>query len=256
MRTAVRAVLLFLGLLGLVILLSTIYTRSIREQPMATAGASKPVAWHPALRDGAAALKAGRLAEAHELLQSVPVDDPSYVVALDRLAEVQHREGNDDAALETAREVVRLQPGNPEACLGLARLHYRMGQAEQAEHAALLALELQPDHSAARYFVALCRAAQGRLPEALRSYDRAIASDTEGNRIVQALAELEQLSTADAQAAVPHYVLAYLATRLGKPDVALEELERFLRLNPEGPAADLARTRLEELREEQKAAID
>lgn len=261
MRMAVRAALLFLALLGLVVALSTIYTRTLKptpdSRPPSAAGlGSDPGELHPALSEGIEALNADRLDEARELLEAVPATDSGYALALNSLAELHRRAGDDEASLAMALEVSHLQPDNPEAQLALARVHYRMGHPDEAELCALRAIELAPEHPGAKYLVALFRTAQDDVAGAIRSYGRAIDHNPDQQHIFRALSDLQLLADASPDAGLPHYALAYFATRLGNSDLAEEELESYLRLSPEGAAADLARTKLVEIRLERGEATE
>ena len=62
--------------------------------------------------------------------------------------------------------------------------------------------------------------------------------------VLQALADLSQLHTDQPEHPEVHYALAFFADTLRSPEQEKIELEHYLELAPEGPAADVARRKL------------
>jgi hypothetical protein len=82
------------------------------------------------------------------------------------------------------------------------------------------------------------------VARAVQAYGRAIARDTQGAHFLQARLDLQKLRDERPDLAASHYLLAFVANRLGERAEERFELEQFLLLEPEGPAAELAREKL------------
>ncbi len=132
----------------------------------------------------------------------------------------------------------------------LAWLEYRLGDFEAAELCALRVLEIEPEDATTRYGVALFRLMQGRLPEAMDTYRRAMEQNTSREQITEALERLLVAHEERPDAPQVHYALAFFAESLGRPEQEIEELRHYLATEPTGPTAELARTRLAEVRAE------
>ena len=261
MKLDARTILLAGGLLVLLALGVYSLSRSLSESfdPDRTAvgeGRSAPPAapaeLHPDLAAGLEALKKDDLQLARELLEKVPASHPTYSVALHRLSAVYERSGENRLALEALDRLVGIQPDNPETHLALGWALYRSGRFDQAELAALHALEVEPQHLTARYDVALFRVAMGEVADAVRAYHRALGMDRQRRHLVRAETHLRELESQLPELADVHYALAYFGKVLGAREQEAASLERYLAIAPQGPVADVARARLEEAR----AALD
>ena len=120
------------------------------------------------------------------------------------------------AAVEQAREVLRVAPGTGDPLLVLAQLLARAGDPVGAEVNARLALELMPQSVAAWVVLARAFAATARPADAVTAYDHALS-----------------LAPAFADAVVER---AYVLQVNGRPADAVAGYEAALRLVPNQPA--------------------
>jgi len=135
------------------------------------------------LADGLAAIKDNRLEDARASLERVPNDDPGYLVALRRLADVQTSLGDFQGALASLDHLSSMQVDTADALQLSSHLQYRLGDYAGAELSILRAMEINDSDPALRYELGLFRVAQGRLPEAIATYDRAIERDPSRTRL-------------------------------------------------------------------------
>ena len=257
MSQSVRTVLVFCGLLIAVIAASFFYSRTIRGVPdgsgppagsAAGPPAADPRALHPEVTAGIDALRAQQYEQARQHLESIPSTDPSYLVALQNLGTVHSALGDFERSLATLNELAELQPDDPHVLLSLAWAQHRLDLDVEAELSTLRALEVDPSNLVARYNVAYFRVARGGLAGAIRAYHRAVQQDVSQIHILRAAQDLEQLLVRRPEQAEVHYALAYFARVLGQPSVEQKELEAYLSIESAGPAADVARQRLAEVR--------
>ena len=254
MNPVVRIALLFGALLAVVIAGSYYYSRSLEPAGTVGAPAASPGpllsvghAVHENLSRGLAAIQDSRLEDARASLEQVPVDDAGYLVALRHLAQVRAKLGDFAGAREALERLHAMQVETQDTVSLLAEIQYRLGDYAGAELSVLRAIEIDDSKSSLRYQLALFRVAQGQLPEAIATYERAIAGDANRDTLGQALDHLMALHEAHRELPAVHYALAYFGRRLTQPDVEREELQHFLALETTGQAADIARNRLAEL---------
>ncbi len=138
----------------------------------------------------------------------------------------RQREGDEDAAIAMARDILREHPDHARAhyCLGL--LLYRAGLLDEATPHFSKALELDPHDAYALYSVAQCEEQQGKLEAALEKYEQAMAIDP-------------MLRSSYLRA-------SQVNRRLGRNDEAQELLEQFERLanNPQSRLIEAKYTRM------------
>jgi tetratricopeptide (TPR) repeat protein len=254
MNPAIRTVLVFLGLLILVIAASLYFVRTTREAPgernPATApGQAAAPALHPDVVAGLEALREFRTADARALFERVPETDPGYGEALKNIANMQWQEGDFTGALKSFSDLTAILPNDAVNYINLSWAQYRLGLIADSEVSTLRAIEVAPDLLAARYNVALFRLAQGDIPMAMIAYNRAMRRDGALEYVGQAREHLLQLQAERPDFPDVHYALAYFANSFGNRQQEIEELERYLAMNPEGPAVEVARARLSEARE-------
>jgi tetratricopeptide (TPR) repeat protein len=222
---------------------------STAREPAAEAESEEPAVLHPGVLAAREAIDARDLLEARRQLETVPPEDPSYVLALSNLTTIYASLGELELASKTYRALGELKSDEPSVFVGLGWVEYRLGRLDQAEFAALRAIELVPEDPEPRYNVAFFRLVQGRLPEATLAYHRAMKLDFEMAYVNTARGHLLRLQEERPDFADLHYALAYIANSLGDRRAEMEELERYLALNPEGPTVAVARARLDEARE-------
>lgn len=105
--------------------------------------------------------------------------------------------------------VLEGEPRHVEARVNLGRLQQEAGELKAAEESYRRALEVKPDPTAF-FNLAILLEDQGRFPEAIRSYESALALE--------------------GQLADAHYNLASLLERLGDPRGALRHLHAYRKL--------------------------
>ena len=148
------------------------------------------------------------------------------------------------------KKLVVLQPRNADVRATTAWAYYRLGRLVEAEIFALAAIDINPQHLGARYNLGLFRLAGGSLPRAIDSYRDVMLDDPEGLHVTRALEDLLYLAQERPEFADAHYGLAYFSNAMGQIELEVEHLEKYLALNPSGPAVEVARTRLAEARKE------
>lgn len=210
-----------------------------RRPESATAG--EP---NPSIDAAVIAIRAGQFDEARKLLEQVDENDASYTVALSHLALVFETQGELEQALVTYDRLLSFEPDNIEALFGRGRTLFLADRYAEAEFATLRTLELAPQHVPARYQIALIRIAEGRLESGINAYLRAMDQSRDESRVLDALQDLSNLQQRKPDLAEAHYALAFFANTLGSTEQEVAELELYLEMQPEGPVADQARSRL------------
>jgi tetratricopeptide (TPR) repeat protein len=258
MNPVIKTILLLAGLLAVVIAGSYYYSRTMKpgnaddtstpesstDAPQIYIGAEL----HPDLDAGIKALQDNRLEEARARLEAVPETDRGYLLARQNLSRVLIRLGDLEGARRELERLADLQLDTPELLTGLAWLQYRLLDYEAAELSALRALEIDAEDAELRYSLGLFRLAQGRLPEAIDTYNRAMEQDPGRPTVSAALEKLIELHEERPDLAQVHYALAFFAKSLSRRELEIEELEHFLATDPQGSTAAVARERLEEAR--------
>ena len=143
---------------------------------------------------------------------------------LDLAAELS-ADGHLDDACEALRAILQANPPTPEVVFTLAELLYRSGDLTAARERFYMAIELDPDHLAAR-------ASLGCLLWEMGEHELAIAA-LDG--VVR-----QQPDFADA-----HWQLAGILEEIGRIEEAKHHLREFLSLAPESPWTDAAREKLD-----------
>jgi tetratricopeptide (TPR) repeat protein len=254
MKTQWKLPLVIGGLLVLVVICSYFYSLTLRGSTTEPVSSSAPAEQeiapaavrHPDLEAGLAALRDDRLDEAQTLLEGVPSTDPSYLLALHNLAGLYLRQGKLESSAQALERLNTLQPDDAALQVSLGWAYFRLRRYPDAELEVLRALEVAPDHLPARFNVALFRVAQGKLPEAIRAYERAMAHPDAAGYVERGRRELAALVTALPGRPETHYALAYLASKTGSREEEIRQLERYLEMGPEGDAVEVARERLTE----------
>ena len=93
----------------------------------------------------------------------------------------------------------------------------------------------------------LFRLAAGRTVEAIPAYKRAMEADTGRRHVTEALMQLFTLGAERPDLPGVHYIAAFFANAMRRPELERQELERFLAAESSGPIAANARTQLDAL---------
>ncbi len=191
------------------------------------------------------------LTAAEERYQEALTKDARFVPASLRLAALWQRKGKAAAAIEVLKSAEAA--GAPAAGLQIAfgEALIAAKSADKAEAVFRKALAGDAKLGAARLGLAAALEAQGKLGEARTELDKTVAElpDTPGlrERLGQVLVKLGHKDTALAQyqaeiatgkaTATLRVAMAKLAIDIGKPELAVAELEKMVVDNPGGPDA-------------------
>jgi tetratricopeptide (TPR) repeat protein len=203
------------------------------------------------------------------------------------LASVHFRQGKFRDAIAAYQEVLRVNPGNLEAQLGVAQSCLQLEDFAAAERELRKLLgerESQPTAQARRELAEICFR-QGRYPEAVRLLREAIERGDRSGEMwfllgqaleaaarearvqsrpqdeiqrneADAVAALEEALRLDPSRAQAHYVLASIARRQGRSQAAAASLGAFRKLKGEAPTVDLAGAAHAEAAFEVRTAIE
>jgi predicted TPR repeat methyltransferase len=128
--------------------------------------------------EGIGHFEAGRLHEARACFEQCLALTPGRPSVMGNLGVTLFRLGHAREALPLLREATSAEPDFRDGWAALGLAHEALGEWAPAHEALSRALALQPDGAPALWFsLGQCAMRQGRLPEALRAFDRAIALD-------------------------------------------------------------------------------
>jgi tetratricopeptide (TPR) repeat protein len=184
-----------------------------------------------------------------ELMQTTPVTPE----LLNTMAVVELKLGKTDDAVRTLEELLKTSPGYLNASILLARARLIQKDPKGAEEALKEAAERAPNNSEPQISLAAFFVATNRPAEAEQALHRALDMDAHNARALRDLAILQnklgrkkdaedtfkRLSGLGQEDYDPLYPLFLFSE--GRKDEALRELERLVRVHPQGRAA---RTRL------------
>jgi tetratricopeptide (TPR) repeat protein len=205
-------------------------------------------------RAGADALAACDFSRASRLFGEIVAADPRAHAAWNALSVVAARAGFADIAVEHARRALELDRRNVVYLNNLAIAQAELGLLEECEATLRKALKAKPVYVEALYNLGKVLVKQGRLDEALKSYQRAHAIDADfpalrrnlalvyrslGQplRAIALLREAQQSSPSDQD--VPPVLGAVLCDAEG-PAAALAYLAEVVERHPDWPDARLA----------------
>ncbi|MTI80661.1 MAG: tetratricopeptide repeat protein [Firmicutes bacterium] len=149
-------------------------------------------------------------------------DNPEDTKTLSELASLYMISGKGDKAVTTYKKLIELQPDNVEVKLNLASLYFNQQQYDKAKDQINQALQIQPDNLNARMNLAT-----------IYFYD---------NKFEEAEKEVKKVLEASEDNAGAHQLYAYIMAN-GKEDYksAVEEIDKFIELEKEGPAVEQAK---------------
>lgn len=136
--------------------------------------------------------------------------------------------GGTEDAIRIYLRVIAMRPEWLEPHINLGCLSYQVGRLDEACDAFRKALAIFPDHAIAHFNLGCALDELGELDEAVEHLARAV-----------------QLVPDHADA---HFNLASVYEKRGDKQLALEHWLNYLRFQPQGPWADYARTRMENIR--------
>ncbi len=168
------------------------------------------------LNDAVALHRAGQLDGAERAYREILRIDPQQPDALHLMGVLANQRGDGVVAVDWIRRSLAVAPHFAGAHYNLAMACESAGRDDEAENAYRAALRLAPDSLDAWINLGRLLAARGRLDEAADCYRRAIA--------------------VDPTAAKAHFNLANALSRLGRADEALNHLREAVRLEPENPS--------------------
>lgn len=162
-----------------------------------------------------------------------------------------HRDGKLDKAEAGYREVLELDPLQPDAMHMLGLIHKNRGELDEAERCIRRSIELRPEFAAAHYNLGNLLADQGRSEEATASYKSVIAQQNNYPEAYYGLGNVLR-ERGDYKAAAASFGLAvlikpdYMEARhnranmlreLGKVEESITELEKVVAMAPDLPEA-------------------
>lgn len=151
---------------------------------------------------------------------------PTYQKALAGVLRLEREYGE---AERCCRRALALAPSDPDAHFELARLLWdRDGATPQAEESMRRAVALQPDSPLLRYSLAAMEQDRGDLATALREYQATLRLLTAREPPAAASAQRDRWLS---QLEGPHFNLAKLLQRLGRPAEAARHLAAFRRIS-------------------------
>jgi Tfp pilus assembly protein PilF len=207
-----------------------------KPTPPARADEARPVAQRSASQQAYDDYQAGRLLDAARTWREILRTDPTQKDAWLGLAVTAHRQGLRDEALAGYRQVLRLDPQNGEAIAGIATLQSGVVDS-RAESRLREAVTQQPGNAMLNSALARLLAQDGRWDESQPYWFAAHA--------------------AAPDQPVHAYNLAVALDRLRKPALAAQYYRKALALHKGGPAGfdeAVARTRMQALEEAARAA--
>jgi len=183
---------------------------------------------HAYNRLGCIFLEVEEYTRAEEMLRRAMTMDPGFADAHFNLGVTMTRLSRADEAMAAYQRVLALEPDHRETLLNISSHLYRSGRLQEAEGRYLELLRLHPDFATAHYNLALIRARTGRQLEALAGFTDVIRLD-------------------------PGHAMAHLQSGLilkndtARSELAATHFRTYLRLEPQGRHAAMARTELAKL---------
>jgi Flp pilus assembly protein TadD len=185
-------------------------------------------------------LSAGKAVECAALSGAILAREPKNAIAAHLLGLALKETGDWEHGEQWLRFSIRLEPERPEFHSNLANLLRREGKFFRAERVYRRALNLAPDHRAARRGLAVTLCDLGRPEEAEIECRALLASDesdveswvllamtlADNGRLAEAEAAYRRAIVLDPSNRVAHHNLGALLSRLDKPELALESLDR------------------------------
>jgi tetratricopeptide (TPR) repeat protein len=214
--------------------------------------ARKPDSMLAHLKRGAVYQAQGELEAALRDLRRAAEIDPSALLPIELLGDVNVALGRPERAIERYEAYLGLDERNARIHYKLGLSRYRAGRADLAAAALQQSLKLDPALGEAHYVLGLVYRDQGKLPAARRSLEEAArrspASQTEAREALaevyglegehgKAINELEALAALDVTRADRLVAVGLAQARAGREDAAVMTLGRAVERFPEAPQA-------------------
>ena len=188
-----------------------------------------------AYAQGVAAFERGDLAAAEEIFSALVRQDARLHQVWNALCLVALRAAAPEAALDHARQAVKLDRKNADYLNNLGIASGELGEFEAAEQAFRRALKIKPTYVEARFNLAKLLHKQGRLAESLKEYERAHAIDPASIKVQHGLTEAYQANGLPARA----LEMLRAAGTIEQPGILTPSYAMCL-ADVEGPAAALS----------------
>lgn len=221
---------------------------------------------------------------AHHLLADVYLDDYQSALALTtlqraallypdsintklKLSEFQLILKQYDQAFQTLADIMKINPGNPEALFMLGMVYRDQGKTEEAIAAFQSAVERDPDMSEA-WVILGDLMDRTNNPLAIQYFDNAIRVDPDNvaawhakayflqnnDRIPEALEIYRQIHTMDPQYPEAYLNSAILLMHLDSLDAAMKELDILAQVEPTNPATYFYKGKIYQFKEQKDLA--
>jgi predicted Zn-dependent protease len=180
-----------------------------------------------------AAVKKGDSKDAVQFLNEAIAAHPNFPIALSELGSQYIILKQWEKAGETFDALLKLKPTDPAAHLNLGIALYNQKKAEEAESHLSKALELKSSGPTAHYYRGLTLITLKRLAEAEKEFEAAIANGGENLALAH------------------RYLGGLYMMNADKKQQAVDELEKYLKLDPKAPDADRIKGTIKELKGKQ-----
>lgn len=155
---------------------------------------------------------------------------PDYIYPFERLSFIAFDEDDAISAAQALAVAVRLEPDSDLYWTNLGWSYYLLGILDKSETASLHAIELNPGAHIALFNLGLARTVTGRLADAIKAYNKAIAEDPEVDD--EAVHDLENAKALYPNQADIYYSLAYLYEQELRYDEAAVQYQLYLDKKP------------------------
>jgi len=172
---------------------------------------------------------AGQYDAAIAKLQDALVKDPNQPNILGHLADCYYAKGSHDQAIETYNKALALSPSDANMLTNLGNAYVKKGMIPEAKTSFEKAIQADPAHSDVNYYnVGVVMVNAGKNDEAIDAFRKCLA--------------------ANANYSAAHYQLGMCLINKGDYAGAVQSLETYLKLDPNGSYAAMAKQMLPELK--------